>query len=638
VADLSAYDPIFEDAGRAWNVDPLLLKSIAGQESGGRKSAVSPAGAEGLMQIMPGTQRALGMTDPNDPVQSIFGGAKYLAEGLDREGSPAAALLFYHGGPEWRRAYGPESKAYVPAVAARYAKLATAGTPPPPPATPAATDSGPEVKAQATAEESPADFLKRTTGKSEPADTPGETPADFLMRTAPKGAETTKAEPPPPPEMPPGDTQMTTAQVAEEQRRQATANKSGYFALEPKEPGFNHLLWSLGAPFAAIGQTALGERPLPTGVNALQMAAPLAGAGDLRFSKPAIPPSGPPPDAYVAANAAAAKEAPLSSGFRADPLTPEAKATIAESGPPPPGTSSPTGIPVPPRVPPEVPPTPVTASPGTSLHAKQIAGAYYDIADKSGGTLTPRFTNAFVDSVAAAGKQTEAGQVTAGQNAVSSLADRLQALKDKPMTLKAAQEVDEALGDLIDKEYGVKGLSKDGRKLAEIQSNFRDQISNAREGDVTGGKSGFEALDPARKAWSQAMKMDELERIQQRANMTDNPATSFKTQIRTLINSRTKSRGYSDEELAALKDAANRGFLGGALHVFGSRLIPLVAGGVGFGTGGVVSGAVNAAAAHGVSTLFREGATAIANRRLGNALKTLGRSVPPNPNPLIPPP
>lgn len=109
-------------------------------------------------------------------------------------------------------------------------------------------------------------------------------PAQAEQSTAPA-----RTQPQPSPAMPPGDTQMTTAQVAEEQRREGTANKSGYFALEPKEPGFNHLLWSLGAPFAAIGQTAMAERPFPTGVNALQMAAPLAGAGDLRFSGPVRP-------------------------------------------------------------------------------------------------------------------------------------------------------------------------------------------------------------------------------------------------------------------------------------------------------------------------------------------------------------
>lgn len=267
---------------------------------------------------------------------------------------------------------------------------------------------------------------------------------------------------------------------------------------------------------------------------------------------------------------------------------------------------------------------------GTAAYAKNVASAYYDIADKSGGTLTPQFTNKFIDSVSSAGKQTEAGQAAAGQNAVSGLAERLQTLKDKPMTLAAAQEVDEALGDLIDKEYSVKGLSKDGRKIAQIQGDFRDMIQNANEGDITGGTAGFDALGPARKAWSQAMKMDDLERIQQRAEMTDNPATSVRTQIRTLVNNPTKSRGYSPEEIDALKAAADRGVVGSALHVFGSRLVPLAAG-AGFLHGGPVAGAASAGVAHGVSSALRAGATGIARRRLNRAMKTLGSGVPPNP-------
>ena len=163
------------------------------------------------------------------------------------------------------------------------------------------------------------------------------------------------------------------------------------------------------------------------------------------------------------------------------------------------------------------------------------------------------------------------------------------------------------LGDLIDKEFGVKGLSKDGRKLAQIQSTFRDQIENAGPGDVTGGTTGFDALGPARKAWSQAMKMDDLERIQQRADLTDNPATSIKTQIRTLLTNRTRSRGYSPDEIDALKAAADRGLVGGALHVFGSRLLPLAAGAVGL-SHGPVSAAIHAAIAQPVGSALRAGA------------------------------
>jgi Transglycosylase SLT domain len=150
---LAPYDPIFQAASQEWNVDPLLLRSVAMQESGGKPNAVSKAGAQGLMQITPDTQKYLGVTDPNDPVQSIFGAAKYLSEGLDKEGSPEGALLYYHGGPGWRQAYGPESQAYVPAVAARYKAMAQAQPSASPPA--AQTPPQPAVVAQGDGGQAP---------------------------------------------------------------------------------------------------------------------------------------------------------------------------------------------------------------------------------------------------------------------------------------------------------------------------------------------------------------------------------------------------------------------------------------------------------------------------------------------------
>jgi len=106
------------------------------------------------MQIMPQTQKTLGVTNPWDPVQSIFGAAKYLSQGLDAEGSPEGALLYYHGGPGWRQTYATnkESQTYVPGVAGYYKALtgsqAAAGdgsassqppAPPPPGAPPGAS-------------------------------------------------------------------------------------------------------------------------------------------------------------------------------------------------------------------------------------------------------------------------------------------------------------------------------------------------------------------------------------------------------------------------------------------------------------------------------------------------------------------
>ena len=205
MADVSAYDPVFEAAGNEWNVDPQLLKAMAIQESGGRANAVSKAGAVGVMQIMPDTAKTLGITDPTDPVQSIYGAAKYMNRALDKEGSVEDALRNYHGGDGWRQAYGPESRGYVPAVTKHYQILgqfkAALADPDPsvttdaaPATTPApATPTG-AGKAMPAPDYS--DFLKRTGATADDAPSAAAGHEDFLTRTgaAPPSTVTTTTQ------------------------------------------------------------------------------------------------------------------------------------------------------------------------------------------------------------------------------------------------------------------------------------------------------------------------------------------------------------------------------------------------------------------------------------------------------------
>ena len=85
---------------RAYGVDESLVWAVVRRESGFNPAAVSPKGAMGLMQLMPGTAAAVGVTDPFDVDQNIAGGIKYLVSCLKQfNGDIGLALAAYNAGP-----------------------------------------------------------------------------------------------------------------------------------------------------------------------------------------------------------------------------------------------------------------------------------------------------------------------------------------------------------------------------------------------------------------------------------------------------------------------------------------------------------------------------------------------------------
>ncbi|MGA6925472.1 MAG: lytic transglycosylase domain-containing protein, partial [Desulfosarcina sp.] len=87
-------------AAKKYGLSEKLIESVIRAESGFRPDAVSPAGAQGLMQLMPATAKALGVNDPFDVQQNIDGGARYIRQMLDRFGGDVKlALAAYNAGP-----------------------------------------------------------------------------------------------------------------------------------------------------------------------------------------------------------------------------------------------------------------------------------------------------------------------------------------------------------------------------------------------------------------------------------------------------------------------------------------------------------------------------------------------------------
>ena len=92
-------DAIFAEAARQYGVPLNLLKAMGKAESGFDANAVSPAGAQGVMQLMPATAKSLGVEDPFDARSNIMGGAKYIAQKLQQyNGDVDLALAAYNAG------------------------------------------------------------------------------------------------------------------------------------------------------------------------------------------------------------------------------------------------------------------------------------------------------------------------------------------------------------------------------------------------------------------------------------------------------------------------------------------------------------------------------------------------------------
>lgn len=133
-ARVRQYDTFVEEASRTHHVSAALIRAVIHHESRGFACATSHAGAQGLMQLMPGTATTMGVRNRCDPRENILGGTRYLRQLLDEfRGDIPLVLAAYDAGPGAVRRFGgrippyTETQRAVPATLALYRHYLTLG-------------------------------------------------------------------------------------------------------------------------------------------------------------------------------------------------------------------------------------------------------------------------------------------------------------------------------------------------------------------------------------------------------------------------------------------------------------------------------------------------------------------------------
>lgn len=240
------------------------------------------------------------------------------------------------------------------------------------------------------------------------------------------------------------------------------------------------------------------------------------------------------------------------------------------------------------------------------LNSEQIrkqASKLYNKADETGGVLKADFVDDFL--LKAERDLLSDDEIIRNMRSNKPLMeafDDLSAFKGQPMSLQRAQALDEQLGDMISANMDMGRPNKVGKSLIDVQSNLRNMIDDVDQNLIEGGKEGFEALKEARKLWSTSRKLADIERIIQRAELMDNPATGIKTGFRTLLNNPKRLKGYSKVERKAIKKAAQSGVVTDSLRILGSRLIPIASISTGGGLGSTAASMAGSAASRGAAS------------------------------------
>jgi hypothetical protein len=282
---------------------------------------------------------------------------------------------------------------------------------------------------------------------------------------------------------------------------------------------------------------------------------------------------------------------------------------------------------------------PTTVPIKTPEDALSVARGLYKSADASGAQLHPQFTHDWLDSLDQYGNQTPAGLASAGPNATADLISSLRKTADAPMdSIQSIKEVDGTIQSAISKEYGSNGLSPEGKEMRQILQDFRNRYENVPPDQMSGSPQGIQDFQNARQAYAAYSRMRELQGVVDSTEGNPNRATLIASRANAFLNDPKNVRGWNDDEISAVRNAANSGFLQEWMRAEGSRLVG-IGGAVMPGWMGKVVGVPAQVA---LSYAVRNGAENMRLAQLQKAMGVLGQrvpqpgTVPPQPPPFMP--
>jgi len=269
-----------------------------------------------------------------------------------------------------------------------------------------------------------------------------------------------------------------------------------------------------------------------------------------------------------------------------------------------------------------VPPTNVTT---LASDAFDVARAHYALADHYGGRVSAKANDAFLDNkISGIRTQTPEARRFDPTDAVdASIGDLNNALRGQELSLRGTQEIDKKIGDRI--EVALRAGKKDeASRLLEMQHALRDHVESVGQGETVGGPAGFAALKDARRSWSIAVRMQDIERMIEKAEGTQNPQVTLRNAIERYSKDPKMTRGWAKEDLDLLKQSSKTSDGMEILRGMASRLGPIG----GYAVGGPIGGLAGLATETIIANRARDALGGIYAKRLEGVNRQLSTHLP----------